>query len=79
MTPKRFEWPAGQLDGERSRLVVKGRRVDDHTLCTLVIVHEIGGTWALFPHGWGRFGVRLAHAEAAKIARRILGLEGEDR
>lgn len=57
---------------ERSRTVVDGRRIDDGDLCTLVAVHETGGTWALYLHGWGKFGVRLPQAEAIRMARAIL-------
>ncbi|MGH3933274.1 MAG: hypothetical protein ACRDTF_25235 [Pseudonocardiaceae bacterium] len=36
-------------------------------------MHEItGGCWSLYPHGWGRFGVRLAQAEAVAVAQAIL-------
>jgi len=61
-----------QLKDERSRTVVDGHRTDDGDQCTLVVVREVGGTWALYPHGWGRFGVRLPQAEALKVARAIL-------
>ncbi|MGQ0777260.1 MAG: hypothetical protein ACT4NY_23075 [Pseudonocardiales bacterium] len=69
---RRQAWPEGQLDNERSRTVVEGRRTDDGDLCTLVAVHETGGTWALYPHGWGKLGVRLANAEAVRVAQAIL-------
>ncbi len=41
-------------------------------LCTVVLVHEVGGTWAWYPHGAHKLGVRLPRAEAAKLARTIL-------
>jgi len=48
-----------QRENERGRVVVDGHRIDDRTRCELLVVHEVGGTWALYPHGWGKFGVRL--------------------
>lgn len=60
-----------QLAGERGRVVVGGRRTDDHNRCDLLIVHESGGTWALYPHGAARFGVRI-NAAAAAVVREIL-------
>ncbi|MGH4016811.1 MAG: hypothetical protein ACREMZ_16625 [Gemmatimonadales bacterium] len=61
-----------QRQNERSRVVVDGKRTDDGSQCTLVVVQEVGGTWALYPHGWGRFGVRLNKSEAVKAAQAIL-------
>ncbi|MDQ3151297.1 MAG: hypothetical protein M3R63_06105 [Actinomycetota bacterium] len=61
-----------QRQNERSRIVVDGRRTDDGDRCTLVVVHEVGGTWGLYPYGWGKFGVRLSKAEAIKAAQAIL-------
>jgi hypothetical protein len=56
-----------QRENERGRVVVDGKRTDDGDLCTLIVVHEVGGTWALYPHGWGKFGVRLPAAAAATV------------
>lgn len=61
-----------QRKNERSRTVVEGRRTDDGDQCKLILIHEIGGTYALYPHGWGRFGVRLRRAEAVMVAQAIL-------
>ncbi len=62
-----------QRDNEISRVVVDGRRTDDGDRCTLVVIQErYGGTWALYPHGWGTFGVRLETSAAVKVARAIL-------
>ncbi|MCA1600371.1 MAG: hypothetical protein LC776_01565 [Acidobacteria bacterium] len=61
-----------QRENEHSRVVVDGKRTDDNTRCSLVVIHEVGGTWALYPHGWGKFGVRLSKAEAIKAAQAIL-------
>ncbi|MDQ3152206.1 MAG: hypothetical protein M3R63_10960 [Actinomycetota bacterium] len=57
---------------ERCRVVVEGRRTDNAELCTVVLVHEVGGTWAWYPHGANQLGVRLPRAEAAKAARAML-------
>lgn len=64
--------PVRQHKDERSRVVVAGRRTDDGDVCTLVAVCEVGGTWALYPHGAQQLGVRLAQAAALKVARAIL-------
>jgi len=69
---KRGDRPVVQHKNERSRTVVDGRRTDDGDLCTLVVVREVGGTWVLYPHGDAKFGVRLARAEALKVAQAIL-------
>ncbi len=61
-----------QRANERGRIAVDGKRTDDDTLCKLVVVHEVGGAWALYPHGWGKFGVRLPKDEAVQVARAIL-------
>jgi hypothetical protein len=60
-----------QRENERSRIVVDGRRTDDGTPCKLVVVQEVSGAWTLYPHGWGRFGVRLTKVNAAALARAI--------
>ncbi|HEY2763941.1 MAG TPA: hypothetical protein VGJ13_07990 [Pseudonocardiaceae bacterium] len=62
-----------QRENERRRVVVDGRRIDDRSRCELVVVSEVGGTWALYPHGVGKLGVRLPQDEAIRIARAILG------
>ncbi|MGQ0774478.1 MAG: hypothetical protein ACT4NY_08690 [Pseudonocardiales bacterium] len=66
------EKPVKQHENELSRVVVVGRRTDDGDQCTLVVVREVGGTWALHPHGDGKLEVRLAGAEALKVAQAIL-------
>jgi hypothetical protein len=62
-----------QRENERSRLTVEGRRTDDGSRCTLLVVHEVGGTWVLYPHGAAQLGVRLDGAAAATVAQAILG------
>ncbi|HEU0128114.1 MAG TPA: hypothetical protein VFQ48_05855 [Pseudonocardiaceae bacterium] len=67
------ELPVMQRDNEISRVVVDGRRTDDGDQCTLVVVHErYGGGWAFYPHGFGKFGVRLEKSSATKVAQTIL-------
>ncbi|MGH3797672.1 MAG: hypothetical protein ACRDSP_22610 [Pseudonocardiaceae bacterium] len=61
-----------QRENERGRVVVAGKRTDDGARCTVVAVHEFGGTWALYPHGFGKFGVRLSKADAGSVAAAIL-------
>jgi hypothetical protein len=62
-----------QRENEHRRIVVDGRRTDDRSRCELLLVSEVGGTWALYPHGSGHLGVRLPTVEAVRIARAILG------
>jgi hypothetical protein len=59
-----------QVPTERARLVVKGQRTDDDSTCTLVVIHEHSGTWAI--HGLGNPGVRLSAADMATLAEAIL-------
>jgi hypothetical protein len=61
-----------QRENETSRIVLDGRRTDDGTRCKLVSIREPGGTWALYPHGANKLGVRLEKAEAIILARGIL-------
>ena len=63
---------SSQRSFERARVVVDGQRTDDGDRCTLVVVGETGGTWSLYPHGWGKFGVRLSGQEALRVAQAIL-------
>lgn len=55
---------------ERARLIVKGRRTDDDSTCTLVVIQEHGGTWAI--HGLGNPGVRLSAADMVALAEAIV-------
>ncbi|MGH3914615.1 MAG: hypothetical protein ACRDTC_14595 [Pseudonocardiaceae bacterium] len=65
-------WPVTHREKEHSRLVVEGIRTDVDELCSLVVVHEMGGKWSLYPHGAAQLGVRLPQAEALKVAQKIL-------
>ena len=55
---------------EHSRLTVTGRRTDDNTACTMIVIHEYGNTWAI--HGLGNPGVRLSSADMIALAEAIL-------
>jgi hypothetical protein len=55
---------------ERSRLTAQGRYTDDDSNCTLLVIHEAGGSWAI--HGLGAPGVRLSQAEMVVLAEKIL-------
>jgi hypothetical protein len=59
-----------RVPGERARLVVSGRRTDDGSACTLLVIHEDSGTWAI--HGLGNQGVRLSAADMAALGDAIV-------
>lgn len=61
-----------QRVNERSREVIDGRRTDDDTRCSLLLIHEVGGTCALYPHGAKQLGVRLTKENADAVAQAIL-------
>ena len=56
---------------ERGRIQAPGRRTDDNTGCTLLVIHQADGSWAI--HGLGAPGVRLPKAEMIALAEKILG------
>jgi hypothetical protein len=58
------------LQGERGRLHAQDRRTDDNTGCTLLMIHEADGSWAI--HGLGAPGARLPKAEMIALAEEIL-------
>ncbi|MGH3822346.1 MAG: hypothetical protein ACRDRA_05850 [Pseudonocardiaceae bacterium] len=60
-----------RVPGERARLVVTCRRTDDGSQCTLIVIHEQDGTWAI--HGLGNQGVRLSAAGMFALVKTILG------
>lgn len=64
--------PIFQLKGERERLVVTGRRTDDDARCELLVIADLSGSFALYPHGVDRFGVRLERQAAVRVAQVIL-------
>jgi hypothetical protein len=55
---------------ERGRLHAQGRRTDNRSFCTLLVIHEADGSWAI--HGLGAPGVRLSTAEMIALAEKIL-------
>ena len=56
---------------ERGRLHAQGHRTDDpDSRCTLLVIHEADGSWAI--HGLGAPGVRLTKAEMVALAESIL-------
>ena len=62
-----------QRENERSRIAVDGRLVADDQQCTFLVIHErAGDTWAIYPHGVDKLGVRLEKAEAVRVAETIL-------
>lgn len=60
-----------QRENEVRRIVLEGRRTDDRARCSVVVVHEHGGTWVFYPHGVDHFGVRLSTADVTTMARAI--------
>lgn len=71
-SPPGYDLPVFQLRGERDRLVVSGRRTDDNDRCELLLVADVGGSFALYPHGAAQLGVRLPEDGAVTVARAIL-------
>lgn len=55
---------------ERGRMVAPGRRSDDDSMCTLVVVYENDGSWSF--HGLGAPGVKVSGSDAAALAQGIL-------
>lgn len=55
---------------ERGRVVVQGRRTDDGSRCTLLVIHETDGSWTF--HGLGAPGVRLSAVDMVELATAIL-------
>ena len=55
---------------ERGRIQAPGRRTDDRSHCTLLVIHEADGSWVI--HGLGAPGVRLPKAEMIALAEKIL-------
>jgi len=61
-----------QRDHERSRVAINGKRTDDGGRCTVIVIHEVGDTWALYLHGARQLGVRLTKTDAMTIAQAVL-------
>ena len=59
-----------RVPGERARVVMSGRNTEDGSHCTVIVIHEQDGTWAI--HGLGNPGVRLPATEMVALAETIL-------
>jgi hypothetical protein len=59
-----------RVPGERPRMVVQGRRTEDNSQCTVIVIHEQNGTWTI--HGLGNQGIRLPPADMSTLAKEIL-------
>ncbi len=55
---------------ERGRLRASGKRTDDGSRTTLLIIHESDGAWTF--HGLGAPGVKLSKADMVALAESIL-------
>ena len=62
-----------RVPGERARVVVTGRSTADGSQCTVIVIHEESGTWAI--HGLGNQGVRLTSVDIAALAETIVERE----
>ena len=51
-------------------MAVQGRSTDDGSRCTLLLVHELDGSWTF--HGLGAPGVKLSKADTVALAESIL-------
>lgn len=65
-----------ELGGRRSerelaRHAARGRRTDDGSLATLLVVHENDGSWTV--HGLGAPGITLDRDTAARLLAEIHG------
>jgi hypothetical protein len=59
-----------RVPGERARFIAQGRRSDDHSSATLVIIHEENGSWTI--HGLGAPGVTLSETDMLALSDLIL-------
>jgi hypothetical protein len=55
---------------ERGRVTAQGQSTDDGNKCTLLVIHEAGGSWTI--HGLGAPGVRLSKTEMVALCEKIL-------
>jgi hypothetical protein len=65
-----IELPQRHGEHEAGRMAVQGRRTDDGSDNTLIVVHENNGAWAC--HGLGASGVKISKTDAVTWARGIL-------
>lgn len=59
-----------RVPGERARIVLQGWSTEDNSQCTVVIIHEENGTWAI--HGLGNQGVRVSVTDMVALAEAIV-------
>lgn len=59
-----------RVPGERARIVVMGRNTETGSQCTVIVIHEEGGMWAI--HGLGNQGVRMPATDVRALAEAIL-------
>lgn len=55
---------------ERGRVTAIGRRTDSGERCTLLVIHELDGSWTF--HGLGAPGVKLSQTDTVAMAESIL-------
>ncbi|MCA1703842.1 MAG: hypothetical protein LC808_11490 [Actinobacteria bacterium] len=55
---------------ERGRLTARGRRTDDGSMSTLLVIHELDGSWSF--HGLGAPGVKVSQTDTVALAESIL-------
>jgi hypothetical protein len=60
-----------RVPGEQTRIVVTGKNTEDQSQCTVIVIHEERGTWAI--HGLGNRGIRLTSADMAALAEVVVG------
>ena len=51
-------------------MAMQGRSTDDGSRCTLLLVHELDGSWTF--HGLGAPGVTLSKADTVALVESIL-------
>ena len=59
-----------RVPGERARIVVMCRNAETGIRCTVIVIYEDDGTWAI--HGLGNQGVRISVTDMRALAEAIL-------
>jgi hypothetical protein len=59
-----------RVPGERARVGVTGRSTEDGNQCTVIVIHEQNGMWAI--HGLGNQGIRLTAIDMVALGEVIL-------
>lgn len=65
-----LELPVTKWRTELGRVTAQGRRTDDGSRCTLLVINEADGSWSF--HGLGAPGVKLSKADATRLAQDIV-------